>query len=155
MGGAWVFPGGALADPSEAPASCAVRELSEEVAIELAAHDLVGFSRWITPTEAKIRFDTLFFVAPCATGQSPRPDGGECVEAAWLRPAEALALHERSELCLVFPTIKHLEALRGFASVDAVLQSARERRIEPITPQVICRDGKREIVLPGEPGYRT
>src|SRR3954468_18813688 len=68
MGGAWVFPGGAVdAHEGEGDISqraAAVREVEEEVGITLddpAA--LVPFARWITPEEVSIRFDTYFFLA--------------------------------------------------------------------------------------------
>jgi 8-oxo-dGTP pyrophosphatase MutT (NUDIX family) len=154
MGGAWVFPGGALhADDADLPAA-AVRELAEEAAIELPrGADLVSWSRWITPAEVKVRFDTWFFVAEAPPGAQARPDGGECVDARWLRPAAALEAHRREELMLVFPTIKHLEALAGFASVAAALDAARRREVVPVQPRVLLRDGSAEVLLPGEPGY--
>src|SRR5919205_1561329 len=50
MGGAWVFPGGAIA-PGESPEGAALRELEEEASltIERGVEALVPFSRWITP----------------------------------------------------------------------------------------------------------
>src|SRR4051795_7918078 len=68
MGGAWVFPGGAVdAHEGEGEAAhriAAVRELAEEAAIEgVDAAALVRFSRWITPAAVKVRFDTHFFLA--------------------------------------------------------------------------------------------
>ena len=64
MGGAWVFPGGAVHDEDAGHPAAAVRELEEEAGIELPARaELVPWSRWITPAEVKIRFDTWFFVA--------------------------------------------------------------------------------------------
>src|SRR3954447_176383 len=58
MGGAWVFPGGAV-DADESVEESAVRELREEASITLApGAELLPFSRWITPAEVKIRFDT-------------------------------------------------------------------------------------------------
>ena len=67
MGGVWVFPGGAVdaeeGAGDEAHRAAAVRELSEEAAITLEGPDaLVKFSRWITPAEVQIRFDTHFFL---------------------------------------------------------------------------------------------
>src|SRR5436853_4468606 len=68
MGGAWVFPGGAV-DRREGrgePAlhAAAVRELREEAGIALrSADELIPFSRWITPAEVKTRFDTVFYLA--------------------------------------------------------------------------------------------
>src|SRR6188472_2620141 len=65
MGGAWVFPGGAVdAHEEGAHRIAAVREVQEEVGITLPDPDaLVPFARWITPPEVTIRFDTWFFLA--------------------------------------------------------------------------------------------
>jgi 8-oxo-dGTP pyrophosphatase MutT (NUDIX family) len=154
MGGAWVFPGGAVHEADADHAAAAVRELREEAGVELAAGaDVVPWSRWITPTEVKVRFDTWFFVTEAPPGATATPDGGECVAARWLRPTEALEAHARDELMLVFPTIKHLEALAGMASVADALRKARTREVVPVQPRVLVRDGAAEVVLPGEPGY--
>src|SRR3954462_2263843 len=65
MGGVWVFPGGAV-DTSEGEGDtahriAAVRELEEEAGITVGdPASLVKFSRWITPPEVMIRFDTHF-----------------------------------------------------------------------------------------------
>jgi 8-oxo-dGTP pyrophosphatase MutT (NUDIX family) len=157
MGGAWVFPGGAVHDGEDADhAAAAVRELEEEAGIALAAGtELVPFSRWITPEAegATIRFDTWFFAARAPDGAEARPDGGECVDSRWLTPAAALDAHARDELALVFPTIKHLELLSETPSVDATLAAARERPVEPVLPKVAVRDGSPHLLLPGDPGY--
>ena len=155
MGGAWVFPGGAThAGEVADQAATAVRELEEEAGIALAGDvELVPFSRWITPEAVKVRFDTWFFAAQAPPGAEARPDGSECVDARWLRPAAALAAHAQDELALVFPTIKHLELLSEGASVEEILAAARARPIEPVMPKVAVRDGNAQVLLPGEPGY--
>ena len=157
MGGAWVFPGGAVHDGEDADhAATAVRELEEEAGIRLPEDaELVPFSRWITPEGelVSVRFDTWFYAARAPDGAEARPDGGECVDARWLTPAGALDAHARDELALVFPTIKHLELLSEMHTVDATLAAARERRVEPVLPKVDMQGGAPRIVLPGEPGY--
>jgi 8-oxo-dGTP pyrophosphatase MutT (NUDIX family) len=154
MGGVWVFPGGAVHADDADHARAAVRELEEEAGIALPADArLVPFSRWITPAEVAVRFDTWFFAAHAPDGARATPDGGECVDARWLRPRDALAACERDELLLVFPTIKQLEQLRQSGSVADALEAAAARPVEPIQPRVVVREGVAEVVLPGEPGY--
>jgi len=158
MGGVWVFPGGAV-DTEEgagdaAHRAAAIRELREEAAITLddpAA--LVKFSRWITPAQVKIRFDTHFFLAPVPDGQEPRIDGEECVDLGWFTPQGALDAHSAGELPLVFPTIKHLQQLSGFASASALLEHARGLDVRPVEPRVVLEGEVARVLLPGDPGY--
>src|SRR3954447_17310405 len=73
MGGAWVFPGGAVDRGERDPRQAALRELEEEASIRLdGVERLVPFSRWITPAEVKIRFDTWFYVVAAPPGAEPR-----------------------------------------------------------------------------------
>jgi 8-oxo-dGTP pyrophosphatase MutT (NUDIX family) len=158
MGGVWVFPGGAV-DAAEGEGDAAhraagVRELAEEAAIEVAGPDsLVPFSRWITPREVSIRFDTHFFLAELPAGQQARVDGEECVDYRWAAPQEALEASESGELPMVFPTIKHLQQLAPFGSVAELLTYARGREVLPVEPRVVMEGEVARIVLPGEPGY--
>jgi 8-oxo-dGTP pyrophosphatase MutT (NUDIX family) len=154
MGGAWVFPGGAVHDDDAGPEGAAIRELEEEAGMRIEdVEELVPFSRWITPVEVKTRFDTYFYVAAAPPGAEPRVDGSECVDLRWIRPADALAAGRRGELQLVFPTIKHLEQLAELESVEHALDAARRREVEPILPKVVHGDGEAHVLLPGEPGY--
>jgi 8-oxo-dGTP pyrophosphatase MutT (NUDIX family) len=154
MGGAWVFPGGAVDGDSEQPEDTAIRELEEEAGIQLPPGTPVeSFSRWITPAQVKVRFDTWFFLAATPEGARATPDGRECTDARWIRPADALEACSRDELMLVFPTIKHLEQLAEFDSLDAALDAARARRVMPVEPRVLEEGGVARVVLPGEPGY--
>jgi 8-oxo-dGTP pyrophosphatase MutT (NUDIX family) len=158
MGGVWVFPGGAVdadeGDGDSAHRAAALRELCEEAGIALGdPQELVKFSRWITPAEVQIRFDTHFFLAALPAGQEPVIDGEECVDLGWFTPAGALDAYKDGDIALVFPTIKHLEQLRDFSSVEDVLGYARGREVQPIQPRVILEGEVARIVLPGEPGY--
>ena len=158
MGGVWVFPGGAVeraeGEDDRAHRAAAVRELHEEAGVELPdAAELVKFSRWITPAEVAIRFDTHFFLATLPAGQEPQVDGEECVEHRWFTPAGALEAHRVGEILLVFPTIKHLEQLEAFASAAALLEHARGRTVEAVQPRVVLEGEVARVLLPGEPGY--
>ena len=158
MGGVWVFPGGAVdraeGEGDDAHRAAAIRELREEAAITLSdPSSLVKFSRWITPAQVKIRFDTHFFLAPLPPGQEPKVDGEECIDLGWFEPGRALQAHGAGEIALVFPTIKHLEQLREFPSVTAVLAHARRREVRPVEPRVLLEGEVARLVLPGEEGY--
>lgn len=160
MGGAWVFPGGAVergeGEGEQALRAAAVRELEEEAGVVLADPGaLVPYSRWITPEALKIRFDTWFYLASLPPGAEPRVDGEECVDLRWTTPAAALAAHSEGNLELVFPTIKHLEQLARFASAGALLEHARGREVRPVEPRVVMGPERARIVLPGEPGYES
>lgn len=157
MGGAWVFPGGAV-DPEEGAGehslrTAALRELREEAGIELAGPQaLVPFSRWITPAEVRTRFDTWFYLASAPPAAQARVDGREVVEARWYEPQGALEAARNKEIFLVFPTIKHLEGLRRFRSATELIEYARGREIRPVQPLVVGSGETARIVLPGEGG---
>ena len=153
MGGAWVFPGGAV-DEGETVEQTARRELEEEAAIVLPANAaLTPFSRWITPAEVKTRFDTWFFAVEAPRDAEPRVDGAECVDFRWIRPQQALDEFAEERLQLVFPTIKHLEQLADFPSVAATIEAAAEREVAPVQPRIVVTNGQPSVLLPGEPGF--
>ncbi|MEA2360645.1 MAG: hypothetical protein QOI62_3905 [Solirubrobacteraceae bacterium] len=158
MGGYWVFPGGAV-DAGEgegdgAHRAAGVRELAEEAGIGgIDAGELVKYSRWITPEQIAIRFDTHFFLARAPDGARAAADGVECVDERWSSPAAALEAHAAGDLPLVFPTLRHLQELAAFTTVAELIAHAQARDIEPVQPRVVMRDGSAEVFLPGEPGY--
>ena len=158
MGGVWVFPGGAVdvadGDGEDAVRAAAIRELREEAGIALESPDeLVAFSRWITPAEVKIRFDTHFFLAALPLDQEPRIDGEECVDLGWFTPQAALDAHATGDIVLVFPTIAHLQRLLPFASVEELIAHARGLEVEPVLPRVIVEGDSARVLMPGDPGY--
>jgi len=168
MPSVWVFPGGAVDDgersgeagdeptveeDERAHRACAIRELAEEAGIELPQDaELRAWSRWITPEEVPIRFDTRFYVALAPAHSPPKADGEETVDAGWFTPRRALELHAAGEVKLVFPTIKHLESLLAYRTADEVLAAVGER-VEPVLPKVVGEGEDLRILLPGDPGY--
>ena len=158
MGGAWVFPGGAVdareGGGDDAHRAAAVRELREEAGVEgIDPVSLVKFSRWITPAQVVTRYDTHFFLAAMPDGQEPHVDGKECVDLGWFAPTDALEAHAQGRIMLVFPTIKHLEQLATFASAAALLGYAAGREVVPVQPRVVISGETARVLLPGEPGY--
>ena len=152
MGGAWVFPGGAV-DAAEGTGDAAhraagVREVQEEAAISLPDPDaLVRFSRWITPPQVKIRFDTHFFLAEAPADARAECDGEETVDLGWFTPRGAIEAHGRSEIALVFPTIKTLEQIARFDSADALVAWASTHEVKPVQPRVEGQGETARIVV--------
>ncbi len=117
----------------------------------LAAHDwyadareLMLFSHWITPPSEPRRYNTHFFFATAPPEQAARADAFETHDGIWIAPDEALARYRRGEMHLVYPTIKHLERLSAFESLDAALRFVRSKPIVTIMP----REGADDFVLP-------
>jgi 8-oxo-dGTP pyrophosphatase MutT (NUDIX family) len=160
MPNVWVFPGGAVDSPGDDEPSAddyratALRELEEETSVGLEqSAELVSFSRWITPREVKVRYDTHFYLALAPPHCAPEPDGQEIVEIGWFAPSDALERHAAGKMLLVFPTIKNLEGLLQFHSAEEAIAGSRTRKIEPILPKVGMVDGSPGVLLPGDPGY--
>lgn len=168
MPGVWVFAGGvvdpgdfeAAGDPPEglepdewAHRICGARELAEEGGVEVAADGLVPWSRWITPEQVPLRFDTRFYLALAPAHCRPEPDGVEMDEVRWVGAADALRAGEAGELELSFPTVRHLEMLVPFGDAEAALEAAAERVVEPILPRVVGSREAFRVLLPGDAGY--
>jgi len=118
--GAFVFPGGVV-DAGETAGQAAVRETAEELNVKIEGSSLRVLARWITDRDLPKRFDVTFFVARMPEGQTPVADEAEQFEPVWVKPADALARHEAGTFFMIFPTIRTLERLAKFGSVDAVL----------------------------------
>ena len=156
MGGAWVFPGGAVDDAEgsgdAARRAAAIREVAEETGLRLAGPSaLVPFARWITPPEVTIRFDTYFFLAHAPEGAEVVVDGSEIVDARWFAPARALEGAEAGEILMVFPTIKNLERIAEFDTADALLEWASTHEVKPVEPRIEGQGEAARIVLDEDP----
>jgi 8-oxo-dGTP pyrophosphatase MutT (NUDIX family) len=150
MGGAWVFPGGAV-DSQEDHRGAALREVAEETGLVLVdPAALVPFARWITPPEVTIRFDTYFFVAVAPDDAEVVIDGQEIVDARWFEPARALEGSEAGELLMVFPTIKNLEVIARFKTAGELIEWASTHEVKPVQPRVEGQGEAARIVIDDE-----
>lgn len=94
-----------------------------EHGLTLAADQVFVLAHWITDRDLPRRFDVPFLVARMPQGQEPVADEAEQFEPVWVRPEDALARHEAGEFFMIFPTIRTLERLRRFATVQQVLDA--------------------------------
>lgn len=98
-------------------AQCAAQGLT------LSGAEVFVLAHWVTDRDLPRRFDVPFLVARMPEGQEPVADESEQFEPVWVRPADALARHAAGQFFIIFPTIRTLERLQAYASVDAVLQA--------------------------------
>ena len=115
--------------------------------LELDASGVVHVGHWVTPVVEPRRYDTHFFAAAVPEGREARPDPREMTEARWLSPQTALAAFERGELPMVFPTVRTLESLAGYRSVQHALESVRHTRVPRILPRLVRTEGGVAIVV--------
>jgi len=126
----------------------AFADVLERCGVSIDASQLQYFSRWITPKAeiATRRFDTRFFVARAPEDQIAEADATEVLDGRWIAPVEALAANARGEINLILPTIKHLERIASYRTVDDVLAFARTKSIVTVTPDV--QPGPRFVLVP-------
>jgi recombination protein RecT len=89
----------------------------------LDAAGVFVLAHWITDRDLPRRFDVPFLVARMPAGQQPVADEAEQFEPCWVRPADALERHQAGSFFIIFPTIRTLERLQAYATVQAVLDA--------------------------------
>ena len=91
--------------------------------LTLAGDEVFVLAHWITDRDLPRRFDVPFLVARMPEGQEPVADETEQFEPVWVRPADALERHKAGSFFMIFPTLRTLERLQAYTSVDAVLSA--------------------------------
>jgi glyoxylase-like metal-dependent hydrolase (beta-lactamase superfamily II)/8-oxo-dGTP pyrophosphatase MutT (NUDIX family) len=103
-------------------AQCEARGLT------LAADEVYVLAHWITDRDLPRRFDVPFLVARMPQGQAPVADEAEQFEPVWVQPSAALERHHAGSFFMIFPTIRTLERLLQFKSVDEVLRACASEK---------------------------
>jgi len=121
-----------------------------------AIESLVYFAHWVTPVGRPKRFDTRFFLSSAEEGIAVEPDQTEIVAYRWITPADAIAAYEQKTMRMVNATVKNLELLAEFGSVQEALAALRRRAVRAIRPRLVpLPDGGVRILLPWDPGYES
>lgn len=124
---------------------------AEGLAWDVAA--LTPFAQWITPVVEPRRFNARFFIARAPADQAPVHDAQETVDSCWVTPREALERYAAGSIQLAPPTLRTLEDMAPYASVDALIQGLAAAPQTPIMPRFEELDGKLTLLLPGDPLY--
>jgi len=109
----------------------------DRLGLMLAGDRIVHFAHWITPVAEPRRYDTHFFLAGMPESRTASADAREMSDAVWLTPAAALDRFADGTLPMVFPTVRSLESLAAFDSVQSALDYWRDRQVAPVLPRLV------------------
>jgi 8-oxo-dGTP pyrophosphatase MutT (NUDIX family) len=121
----------------------------------LACDALSYFAHWITPAFEARRFDTRFFLArvPGSQRQLLGHDGFETVDSTWVAPADALEDARAGRRKLIFPTLRNLERLARYSSVEMAQRDCMTTPVVAIEPVIDKRDDGVYVRIPANAGY--
>jgi 8-oxo-dGTP pyrophosphatase MutT (NUDIX family) len=128
-----------------------LRTVVDRERLRLALDSLVLFAHWVTPPIDTKQFDTRFFMTRIPPDQTPAHDDTETTHSTWITPADAMAQARAGEIVLPPPTWTTLRELETFKSVEEALAWAAQRRVMRRMPMALEHEGRRLLVLPGDP----
>jgi 8-oxo-dGTP pyrophosphatase MutT (NUDIX family) len=128
-------------------------EIAQKENLLFALDQLRYYAHWITPEARSERFDTRFFLTRYPLGQEASHDQKETTAGAWLTPRKALEENLAGEVVLSPPTLKTLEDLSRFESIDEVFSSLKTNDIRPILPVLTKVESGALLVFPWDPEY--
>jgi glyoxylase-like metal-dependent hydrolase (beta-lactamase superfamily II)/8-oxo-dGTP pyrophosphatase MutT (NUDIX family) len=122
--------------------------------LRLCADQVFVLAHWVTDRDLPRRFDVPFLVARMPADQHPVADEKEQFEPVWVRPADALARHQAGDFFIIFPTIRTLQRLQAYATVDALLQACTsEQPLFTSCPRAGYLKGQVERYMEHEPPF--
>jgi 8-oxo-dGTP pyrophosphatase MutT (NUDIX family) len=128
-------------------------EMAQKEKLLFALDHLHYYAHWITPEARSERFDTRFFLARYPSGQEASHDQKETTAGIWITPQKALEENLKGEVFLSPPTLKTLEDLLRFKTIDEVFTSLKNMKIRPILPILTKITSGPLIIFPWDPEY--
>jgi len=119
--------------------------------LTLAVDAVNYYTRWVTPTVERRRYDARFLITRAPAGQRPLHDAHETTASEWLSPSSALAAYEAREIELAPPTLRILRELAKVSAIESALNLGPPS--QPIQPQPLVEDGILHLLLPGDPQF--
>ncbi len=130
-----------------------IREFLEREGLALAVDRLTRFAHWVTPSMMPKRFDTHFFLAAAPEDHVLLHDGRESVDSVWITPERVLESAREGRYTVIFPTLRNVEKLARYDSVDAAIAAAAGSEIVTVLPWTEQREDGRYLCIPPEAGY--
>lgn len=128
--------------------------LADELDLTLRLDALAAWSRWVTPTIERRRYDARFFLARAPRAQRAEHDRIEVTAGEWLSPVAALSRFEDGSIQLPPPTLRTIEQLSELTSVDGAFARAAEMGPPPpVQPHFVQIGDVPTLTLPGDPEH--
>lgn len=141
------WPAGAV----QALWACAVREVREEVGLDIAPVDAQGrqhidldrlplIAHMITPEVEERRYSVRFFAHVVDDVEQVQLSTTEAVDGFWITPQQALAQHEAGQMAMLTPTVIRLRELAQHDTAQDYLVAASAFAVRPLLPRAVVAD---------------
>ena len=104
-----------------------IHDIAEKENLQFPLDALIPYAHWITPEIMPKRFRTFFFLVKLPEEQKTTTDCSELTDSLWATPRDILKMHYNKEIMLMPPTLKTMEELTAYASIDELFAAARGR----------------------------
>ena len=128
-------------------------EMAQKENLLFALDELHYYAHWITPEARPERFDTRFFLTRYPLGQEASHDQKETTAGIWITPKKALEENLKGDVILSPPTLKTLEDLSTFKTIEDIFHSLKRDDIRPILPILTRISDTILIIFPWDPEY--
>jgi 8-oxo-dGTP pyrophosphatase MutT (NUDIX family) len=120
----------------------------------IALESLVPFARWCPNFKEARTFDTRFYavVAPPHRHELTVEEA-EHSHIFWASATDTLAMADRGDVSVIFPTRRNLERLAQAADFSGFSEHSRQFPVELITPWIEDREGQAHLCIPAHLGY--
>ena len=133
-----------------------LKDVLKKEGLFLALDQLHHYAHWITPEARTLRFDTHFFVARYPGGQQASADLTETTEGAWMSPTRGPRREPvPRNLVLSPPTLKTLEDLSRFKTVEDVISFSKTCDKPPILSLLLSISDDWFLVFPWDPEFQS
>jgi 8-oxo-dGTP pyrophosphatase MutT (NUDIX family) len=128
-------------------------QIAQKEDLLFALDQLHYYAHWITPEARSQRFDTRFFLTRYPPAQEASHDLKETTAGIWITPKKALEENLKGDVILSPPTLKTLEDLSRFKSIEDIFHSLKKEEIQPILPILTKISKNPLIIFPWDPEY--
>lgn len=120
----------------------------------IALESFVPFARWCPNFKEARTFDTRFYaVAAPPHSHELTVEEAEHSHIFWASAKDTLAMADRGDVSVIFPTRRNLERLAQVSDFPAFSAHSRAFPVELITPWIEEREGQAHLCIPGHLGY--